>query len=118
MTGVTTTAEAGRRICTSTRLALVPAAGQIVHRIGTTAYGPMTPQPRGDEVERQEWSRWDTSGGRTLYLGSTATVAFAESLPYGAESLPQVPLTNLFDDIDPKTWTSPFRPRSSRNSPA
>lgn len=96
MTGVVE--EAHSRVCSRTKLRLVPPPSHTVYRIGKTKYGAMNPQRRGSGADRKKWGRWDTENGRTLYVGATALAAFAEVLPYLREHLPETGLGDLFDD--------------------
>ncbi len=100
MTGVVE--EAHSRVCSRTRLRLVPPPSRTVYRIGKTKYGAMNPKRRGSGIDRNKWGRWDTANGRTLYAGATALAAFAEVLPYLRENLPKTGLGHLFDDVTQK----------------
>lgn len=72
------------RVCASTGLVLLPSDGLRVWRVAKVAYGPLGPLPRpvdphGDPAS---WGRFDTRGGRALYVAATRECAYAEVLAY------------------------------------
>jgi len=96
-------ADRSERTCARTGLRLVRADGQVTYRVANNSYGPMAPKPRNltyGDVE--EWARWDSAGGRTIYSADTPTFAYLEVLAYvtPSESLNQMPLSTAFPDSD------------------
>lgn len=89
------------RVCARTGLRIVPGRRQNIFRVSTTLHGPLDPPLRdGEGSPVEEWSRWDTAGGRTIYGASTAEAAFVEVLEYILPDPPRTPLDELFDDVD------------------
>lgn len=88
-------------ICASTGLNLVASTGQSVFRVAQTRFGPISPPPRNPAAHPvQGWSRWDTPG-RTIYGCTSAIGAFAEVIEYIRPDPPQIPMAELFDDVEP-----------------
>ncbi|MGV0807923.1 RES domain-containing protein [Mycolicibacterium setense] len=88
-------------VCASSGLNIVASAGQGIYRVASTKYGPLNPPVRvADDPEVEAWSRWDTPG-RTIYGGSSAMGAFVEVLEYITPDPPAIPMSELFDDVDP-----------------
>lgn len=79
----------GARICSVTGLVLVPAASETGWRIAKTSYGPLNPPLRSNDPDADpaSWGRFDTRGGRTVYLAATRECAFAEVLAYQRRKL-------------------------------
>ena len=86
------------RTCSRTGLRLQPLPRHTLFRVGDSRYRPLDPPVRSATDKMP--GRWDTIGGRTLYLGLSPVAAFAEALPYGRENLPTIRLADLFDDVD------------------
>lgn len=96
-------ADGSARTCTRTGLRLVRAAGRVTYRVANNSYGPVAPKPRNltyDDVE--EWARWDSAGGRTIYSADTPTFAYLEVLAYvtPSEGLSQMPVSKAFPDSE------------------
>lgn len=96
-------ADMSERTCARTGLRLIRADGQVTYRVANNSYGPLAPKPRGltyDDVE--EWARWDSAGGRTIYSADTPTFAYLEVLAYvtPSETLAQMPVSKAFPDSD------------------
>lgn len=69
----------GVRTCTATGLRLIPAAGDIGHRVAKNTY-PEISAPLRHETERSSWGRYDTVDTSTLYTAGLPTGALAEVL--------------------------------------
>lgn len=93
-------ATAEGKVCGATGLLLVRSRGR-AYRIGKSKYDQLKPPMRGSGADRDDWGRWDSPGGSTIYLASSIRGAFGEVLPYLSNGLPQTPLSDLFDDVDP-----------------
>src|SRR5690348_14531514 len=67
-------------VCTTTRMALLPAARRTMYRLADPQYGPLDPRrrPAGSSLDRGAWNRFDLAGERTIYGASTEEGAYAE----------------------------------------
>ncbi len=86
-----------KRICQTTGLALVSSTGQLGHRIAKTSYGPLNPPLRKSASERAEWGRYDVLEHRTIYAGTPAKGAYAESVAFARTAI-DIDSSDLFDD--------------------
>jgi hypothetical protein len=88
------------RTCTATHLRLSTPPALPTHRVAKTKSNAVNPPRRSNGGDRSGWGRWDTLGGRTLYVFTDATAAFTSALSSLHEGLPTVPIEEVFDDVD------------------
>lgn len=88
-------------VCTTTQMALLPAARRTMYRLADPKYGPLQPRrrPAGSAADRGEWNRFDLAGERTIYAASTEEGAYAERIQPLKHAAP-IPASELFDDAD------------------
>ena len=86
-------------VCSTTGLAVRPAAGQRSYRLAKPSYGVLNPptRPLSSRADRSKWNRFDLPGQQTVYAASSLEGAYGELL--GALKLPRtIAASDYLDD--------------------